>query len=941
MTLDLDNAVALDLESCLIRPGLCSPPVVVCGLWGPRYGAELHGTWELESPVRALLESDRLIIGHNVAYDFLCLFEHYPALRPLIVAAYEADRVLDTGLGQRIIEISTGDLRGRLALDRLCAAYGLVCEKTEERTDFGRFWGAPAAALPERHRTYALGDCEQTHRLFQRVWARELISRRDLAKFGRTDLWLKACSGYGLRTDPERVAALEAKAARCIGGLTELALELGYMRREGRKPDPVRTMVNIRIAVCEAYGLEYRREGNKIIPLDPSVAPPGLITDAGQISTSKLVLRESGSPQLEQLGDLGEWLAVWNKDLVLFRQGTELPFHTRFGFANTTRTTSSSPNCFDGATEVLTRGGWCRFDALADGVEIAQWHDGQIDFVLPEVVIRRPHRGDLVRVHTQEQIDLLMTPDHRCLLQHRKTGALRVFRADEYPSDWKQLHGGEHRGGRISLPPALLTMVLAYQADGSDHAAGGIRFGFTKARKIERLRAALAELGWQHTEPTPGNFYLGVNNPAVADLRQLAPEKKLAPWLLDLDWAGLCHVCDEIWQWDGCATQQNHYASCHRSNADLVQALLALRGWRARQRVYLGSVSPSYQVDVVRRDYSLTTNRQIDRVPWDGMVYCATVPSGFLLIRRGQNVAVTGNCQNFRKKAGIRECIVPRGGAFVDTDFTGVELSALAQICVNLHGDRRMADRINSGVDMHAEVGAELLRLPYDEVVRRRKAFKNGDHSDEARQANFSRDCGKYGNFGCMGYMTNPATFASYVRLGSISAETGLPMINLSVPEAQRVIDAWYSSQHAQVRYLRSYVDGLRQGSHRGALYAVPIPGTDIVRRGATRTAAANTPFQGLAMQVAAEAGWGLFVQQLLHGRPGRVCVFAHDAFLSDCRPDQADEVAALHESAMLNAAAKLMPDIRQKTESVAMSHWAKDAERVVRDGKLQVYEVK
>ncbi len=642
MTLDLDNAVSLDLETTLIRPGLCSPPVVVCGLWGPRYGAELHGTWELEAPVRALLDSDRLVIGHNVSYDFLCLFEHYPALRERIVAAYEADRILDTGLAQRIIEISTGDLRGRLALDRLCAAYGLVCEKTEERTDFGRFWGQPASALPERHRRYALGDCEQTHRLFQRIWGRELVSRRDLAKFCRTDLWLKACSGYGLRTDPDRVAALETKAANCISGLTEMALELGYMRREGRRPEPVRTMANIRIAVCDAYGLEYRREGNRIIPLSPEDAPPGLITDAGQVSTSKLVLRESGSPQLEQLGDLGEWLAVWNKDLALFRQGTQLPFHTRFGFANTTRTTSSSPNI-----------------------------------------------------------------------------------------------------------------------------------------------------------------------------------------------------------------------------------------------------------------------------------------------------------QNFRKKAGIRECIVPRGGAFVDTDFTGVELSALAQICINLHGDRRMADRINAGVDMHAEVGAELLRLPYDEVVRRRKAYKSGDHSDEARQANFSRDCGKYGNFGCMGYMTNPATFASYVRLGSISAETGLPMINLSVPEAQRVIDAWYSSQHAQVRYLRGYVDGLRQGSHRGALYSVPIPGTDIVRRGATRTAAANTPFQGLAMQVAAEAGWTLFVEQLLHGRPGRVCVFAHDAFLSDCRPDQADEVAALHESAMLGAAAKLMPDIRQKTDSVAMSCWAKDAERVVVDGKLQVYEVR
>src|SRR5262245_5618751 len=96
------RVACLDLETALIRPGLCAPPVSVCSIYRPGLGPRLYGTWELEREVLELLESDWVIIGHNIAYDMLCLFEWYPRLRRPILRAYEEGRILDTGLCERV-----------------------------------------------------------------------------------------------------------------------------------------------------------------------------------------------------------------------------------------------------------------------------------------------------------------------------------------------------------------------------------------------------------------------------------------------------------------------------------------------------------------------------------------------------------------------------------------------------------------------------------------------------------------------------------------------------------------------------------------------------------------------------------------------------------------------------------------------------------------------
>ncbi len=357
--MNFKHVICLDLETALIRQALQAPPVSVCSIFEPGVGSKLYGTWQLEAVVAAWLERpDVIIAGHNIAYDMCCLWEWYPRLRKLIRKAYEANRILDTGLLWRIVEISKGDMRGGLALDRLCQLVGLRHESKhsvdedgdEIRLGFGKHWGTDLSQLSPAEVSYCQDDVVLCWQLFQRVWEMGWATREDVGKLARTDFCLKTISAFGLRADPEIVDKLERESQAIIAKLTELAIEAGFMRREKSKPEAVKTIRAYQQGVANAFNIKTKcgegRNRNRLYPdVDKdrwkALDQMGLITDTGAISTGKMVLRESGDTTLCMLADLSEWLKVRSTDLPLFKGGV---FHTRFGFANTLRTTSSKPN---------------------------------------------------------------------------------------------------------------------------------------------------------------------------------------------------------------------------------------------------------------------------------------------------------------------------------------------------------------------------------------------------------------------------------------------------------------------------------------------------------------------------------------------------------------------------------------------------------------------
>lgn len=403
---------------------------------------------------------------------------------------------------------------------------------------------------------------------------------------------------------------------------------------------------------------------------------------------------------------------------------------------------SSKPNCFDGETEVLTPEGWVRFDAWTKAEKIAQWNNGVVEFVKPTEWYERRYVGSMVRLENQH-IDLAVTPDHRCLLRHRKTGDLKVFPAAEYKEDWQQIHGGVYGGGAVHLEPAAVRLLCAIQADGTwigfrvDGTSSSVEFAFTKPRKIKRLTTALETLGIPYSvtpeeydkrgyKGTRFRFRVGVCSQVARLFGYLGKDKLFGAWLLEFDRETLDLFCEEVFHWDGCFTRMNHYASKNETNAEWFATVLSLSGKRANQRVYTPGEHgwgklPSHQVDVTHRDYSMTTNVERQAVPFDGTVYCVSVPSSYVLVRRNKKIQVTGQCQNWPNNipgvGNMRSIIkAPPGWLFVGSDYAALEQRIMGALTggklfefVNRPDATTDDEKFNPDIDCHSFVCARVF----------------------------------------------------------------------------------------------------------------------------------------------------------------------------------------------------------------------------------------
>jgi hypothetical protein len=306
------------------------------------------------------------------------------------------------------------------------------------------------------------------------------------------------------------------------------------------------------------------------------------------------------------------------------------------------------------------------------------------------------------------------------------------------------------------------------------------------------------------------------------------------------------------------------------------------------------------------------------------------------------------NLQNFRRKAGIRECLLPRPGCcFIETDYPSLELFAVAQVCAWKLKRFDLVGHMNSGRDYHSVLTAEILGTTYEDVMSRKGKDEQVDNT---------RIGAKNGNYGLLGYMTNPETFAWYVNHQSRS-DKNPKGLGWTVQDAVKTMRLWKRNAHDPVAFL-NYVDTLK---NKMGLYDVQIPGTGIVRRGCTRTAGANTHFQGLGAVVARRAGWKIAKAQYITGEmPSRTALFVHDSFVAECKLEVRNQVAAVQERLMAEALTEVCPDmhilpileaIRQGKkpgrdcmviDSAAMDHYSKNAHGAYdkQTGDLVVCEV-
>ena len=302
------------------------------------------------------------------------------------------------------------------------------------------------------------------------------------------------------------------------------------------------------------------------------------------------------------------------------------------------------------------------------------------------------------------------------------------------------------------------------------------------------------------------------------------------------------------------------------------------------------------------------------------------------MVRTGRTASSSPNLQQVPTRRGKGEVkrvfVAPAGREFYEIDFHQLELVCLAHLTQG-----RMKELINAGKDLHRELGALFFAKAAADVTK-----------DE-------RQLMKCANFGLPGGMGR-AKFRQFLRSNGVpdpgdAAVSQLrntwlalyPEMNEWLTEeaepSDRILHAiWSGRDDGRYRAYEKAAWQLAQYKVNGRWLPAPIYANlkrgigsreletwilnravtvkgGRVRRPVTYTEQRNTPFQGLAANLAKEA---LIALTFMSDTVWTVHAFIHDSVLISC-PEGRPDLATVAAHVMLDSAAQWVPDVRTGVE--------------------------
>ena len=299
------------------------------------------------------------------------------------------------------------------------------------------------------------------------------------------------------------------------------------------------------------------------------------------------------------------------------------------------------------------------------------------------------------------------------------------------------------------------------------------------------------------------------------------------------------------------------------------------------------------------------------------------------LVETGRASCQSPNLMNLPKERGVRECYVARPGfVFCSVDYEALELHTLAQACLTLLGQSKLADALNSGVDPHLLLATDFLLggISYDEGKKIRKDERHPRHKEVVH----ARNIAKAANFGLPGGL-GINTLMTFCKNSGIL---------ISEDEARNLKQAWLSTWPEMRAYFKKISESLHVDDEGEEVATIEQLYSARIRGGTRYTSACNSLFQGLASDLAKKACYDIakacYVpgdNKILYG--SRSVVFVHDEIIMEHPLASAHERAVEQVRIMVEAGKPYCPDVPLKAEPALMQFWTKDAVAVYENGRL------
>ncbi|AKQ65122.1 DNA polymerase I [Myxococcus hansupus] len=319
---------------------------------------------------------------------------------------------------------------------------------------------------------------------------------------------------------------------------------------------------------------------------------------------------------------------------------------------------------------------------------------------------------------------------------------------------------------------------------------------------------------------------------------------------------------------------------------------------------------------------------------------------------------VSSDYQQLPQKGGIREVHEARPGfAYCSVDYGGLELRTMAQRAIWELGFSKMAEALNSGLDVHTLAAAEFLGASYDELLPKVKAKEPlaVAFRQLAKILNFGKGGGMTG--GSLVYNARAKDRVSFCLLAKRADVCGVQRVVITVQRKPKMVcracvevakeldtkwlNAWPEQRELQQR--------AKSSTYGGGFADVMTPGANILRGGCGYTQILNTPFQGLGAVGCKLAMWRVSREMYVDRRSplygSRLVLMVHDELISELL---ANDAQRMHDAAerkaylMREAMKETTPDLAPAIEAEpALSRIMSKDVATVRDssGRLLVWE--
>ena len=460
---------------------------------------------------------------------------------------------------------------------------------------------------------------------------------------------------------PSQIETLSRTVARDVKSDTELDLFLAQCRRTGLDPF--------------SRQIYFMRTGGR-----PTIV---VSIDGFRLIASRSG-RYAGQTPPEWCGTDGQWRDVWLESTppAASRVGVYLDGQTHpvwgvvtwneFGKGKGS-TWSSMPShmlakCFDPETEVLTEDGFRRFEDVGAS-RVMQVTDTGLEPVKAEP-FAQIYEGEMIGYHS-EHLDFMVTPNHDMVTTFGKVEAGAMYETTHVRGPWliPRVVDMTKDKAEADISDMTLKIAAAIVADGTASNSGWRvsvsrkrkvdaldALGGYKSRKIKAAAGAAADVGTRviTTKSDQVCFSYGPNPLVGADKRLIDIEKLSARQCRTL--------VDALVFFDGHQSQKPYkrrYYTSDKVLAGQVEVLAVRAGYSVnvpRERESDISTKPNYAIGLTdRRPVHRITRPSVNergakRVPLikepntSGVVWCVTVPSGEIVVRRNGFSFRCGNC---------------------------------------------------------------------------------------------------------------------------------------------------------------------------------------------------------------------------------------------------------------------------------------------------------